>query len=201
MVEVPPLSFRAAITSFNEEARTIELIFSTGAPVQRYDWSTGKRYLEQLSMDPKAVRLTRLNEAGPLLDAHNGWSVRDQLGAVVEGLARIDKGKGLATVRFSSRDDVTPILQDVREKIIRSVSVGYNVHKYEEEVGNGNKLPIRTATDWEPFEVSFVPMPADIGAKARREEIATNSCVIVRAYSDEDRMRRFRFALATSRVA
>lgn len=202
-IDVPPLSLRAEVASFNEEARTVDLIFSTGAAVERFDWMSGKRYLEKLAITPDALRLERLNAGAPLLDSHSAWSVADQLGAVVPGTARIEKGKALATVKFSGRAAVQDILQDVRDGIIRSVSVGYRVHKFEEEEAKGNKLPVRTAVDWEPYEISMVSMPADTGAKVRREGVETNQCVLVTrqqdspmANADADRQRRFRLAQA-----
>jgi len=182
VVEMSPLSLRAdvALKSLNDEARTVELVFSTGAAVQRYDWMSGTRYLEILSLDPESVRIDRLNEGGPLLDSHSAWSVADQLGAVVPGSVNLTKKEARATVRFSKREAVEPVWQDVRDGIIRSVSVGYRVYKFEEIAGNGDKLPVRKATDWEPFEVSMVSMPADAGAKVRGEKPAgTNSCEIV----------------------
>jgi phage major head subunit gpT-like protein len=76
----------------------------------------------------------------------------------------------------------------VRDGLIRSVSVGYRVHKFEETVsGKDNKLPIRTATDWEPFEVSMVPIPADPGAKTRGSGPAdANPCEIVTRAQEPD---------------
>lgn len=198
-VDLPALSVRAEVGGVNDEARTVDLIFSTGAGVLRMDPWTGKRYLEVLSMDPKHIRLDRLNAGGPLLDSHSAWSVGDVLGAVEPGSARIEKGKGLATVKFSKRASVEPIFQDVRDGIIRHVSVGYRVHKFEETVPKDGGNPTRTAIDWEPFEVSMVPMPADAGARVRTDKSHTNPCVILTDGSpvdDADRMRRFRLALA-----
>lgn len=197
-IDVPPLSVRAEIGSVNEEARTVELIFSTGAGVERMDWYSGKRYLEVLSLEPKHVRLDRLNAAGPLLDAHSAWSVGDILGAVVRGSARVEKGKAIATVKFSKREAVDAIFRDVQDGIITSVSVGYRVHKFEEETGKDNKLPVRTAVDWEPFEVSLVPMPADAGARVRADKSNTNRCALVSRTSDEDRGRRLQLAKVRS---
>lgn len=198
-IEMPPLSIRAQVSSYNEDDRTAEVIFSTGAAVERYDWMSGKRYLEKLAMTPEALRLDRLNAGAPLLDSHSSWSVTDQLGAVVPGTARVEKGKAIATVKFSGREAVAPILQDVREGIITSVSVGYRVHKFEEET-KGNKIPVRTAVDWEPFEISMVSMPADTGAKVRNDQVAMNTCVLVQrntvAEADADRNRRFQLAQA-----
>ena len=204
VVDLPALSVRAVVSpnSVNVEARTVDLIFSTGAAVDRMDYWSGKRYREVLSMDPKAVRLERLNAGAPLLDSHSSYSLTDILGTVVPGTARIEKGKGLVTVRFSKRDAVEPIWQDVRDGIISNVSVGYRVHKFEEDSSKDNKVPTRTATDWEPFEVSMVPMPADAGAKVRNgDKSDTNPCVIVtHDHADEDRMRRFRLAAAQTRA-
>jgi hypothetical protein len=197
-VEIPPLSVRANVATVDEAARTVELIFSTGAPVDRFDWMSGKRFIEKLSLDPKHVRTERLNSGAPLLNAHSAYSLQDQIGVVESGSIRITGKEGRATVRFSKRADVEPIWGDVRDGIIRSVSVGYRVHKFEEEQGKNNALPVRTAVDWEPYEISMVPMPADTGARVRNEEKAiTNPCVIVtRDASDDDRDRRFKFLSA-----
>jgi hypothetical protein len=199
-IDLPPLCVRAELGSVNEEARTVELVFSTGAAVPRYDYWSGKRYLEVLSLDPKHVRLDRLNAGAPLLDTHSAWSVADVLGAVEPTTARVDKGKGIAIVRFSKRESVESIWQDVRDRIIRNVSVGYNVYKFEEVEGKNNKLPVRTAIDWEPFEISMVPMPADIGARVRSgDRSLATPCVILTSkptLTDGDRLRRLHLAQA-----
>jgi hypothetical protein len=190
-IDLPALCVRAAVGSIDADARTVELIFSTGAPVDRFDFWSGKRYREVLSMKPEHVRLERLNAGGPLLDAHSAWSVGDVLGTVEPGTARIEKGKGVATVRFSKRDAVEPVWQDVKDGIIRSVSVGYRVHKFEEDASRDEKIPTRTAIDWKPYEVSMVPMPADTGARVRSgDKSGTNPCVILPQMTDGGRHRR-----------
>lgn len=190
VVNLPPLCVRAAIqpASLNADARTVDLIFSTGAAVERRDWWTGDRYIEKLSLDPSAVRLDRLNAGAPLLDSHSAYSVHDMLGAVVSGTAKVVKSQGLATVQFSQRDEVTPIWRDVQDGLIRNVSVGYRVYAFEEVAGKNGAIPTRTATDWEPFEISMVPMPADAGAQTRGAAAAeTNPCQItVRGVAPSD---------------
>lgn len=189
-IDLLPLAIRADVQTINTETRTAELIFSTGAPVDRFDWLSGKRYREVLSMKPGHIRMDRLNAGAPLLDSHSAYSVGDQLGAIVRGTARLDKGQALATVRFSKRAAVEPIFQDVQDGIISAVSVGYRVHRFEETEGRDGAVATRLATDWEPFEVSLVSMPADAGAKVREgDKSQTNSCVIVRAIADGDRRR------------
>lgn len=190
-----PLAFRADLGSSDAEKRTVDLIFSTGAAVTRYDYSTGKRYREVLSMEAGHVRLQRLNAVGNLLDSHSAWSVGDVLGAIEPGSARIEKGKGLATVRFSQRAAVKDVFQDVIDKILRSVSVGYNVYRYVEDAGKDSQIPTRTAIDWEPYEISLVPMPADVGATVRSKALS-HLCVIEPRQDDADRLRHFRLANA-----
>lgn len=182
VVDMAPLSLRASVAppaSIDDESREVEITFSTGADVERYDWDAGRRYVERLSMDPAHMRIERLNAGGPLLDSHSAWSVSDMLGAVVPGSVVVAKGEGRARVRFSRREAVEGVWQDVKDGLVRSVSVGYRIYKYEETAPKGNKLPVRLATDWEPFEVSMVPIPADAAAATRGAKLAdTNQCEI-----------------------
>ncbi len=151
--------------TINVEERTVELVWSTGAQVRRASWSRGD-YIEELSMAPGAVRMERLNKGAPLLDAHDSYSLRSQIGVVQR--AWLNGNEGRALVKFSRRDDVEDIFQDVRDGIYRNVSVGYVVHKTErDETG---EVPVERAVDWEPYEVSLVPIPADAGAQVRSEE-------------------------------
>jgi hypothetical protein len=181
-IELAALDFRAAIAAVDEVDRTVDLIFSTGADVVRSDWGTGERYMERLSLNPKHVRLDRLNSGAPLLNNHNAETLRDQIGVVVAGSAIVDGREGRASVRFSKRPDVAPLYQDVRDRIVRNVSVGYRVHRFEETRRAGD-LPLRLATDWEPYEISLVPMGADAGARVRDAGagVQTNRCVLVTA--------------------
>lgn len=196
-VDLSPLCMRAALGTINDEARTVQLVFSTGAPVERMDYWTGKRYIEKLSLKPEAIRLDRLNAGAPLLDAHSAYSIADQIGVVESGSVKLTAKEARATVRFSKREAVDPIFQDVRDGIIKNVSIGYRVYTFE-ETETDNKIPTRTATDWEPYEISMVPMPADAGAQVRSgDKSNTNQCVIVRAFdSDADRFRALRLARA-----
>lgn len=151
--------------TINVEERTVEVVWTTGAQVKRASWSRGD-YIEELSLAPDAVRLDRLNKGAPLLDSHDSLGLRNVMGVVER--AWLNGSEGRALVRFSRRDDVEPIFQDVRDGILRNISVGYKTHRTErDESGN---LPIERAVDWEPYELSLVPIPADAGAQVRSEE-------------------------------
>jgi hypothetical protein len=168
-IDLPPLCVRASVSpsSINDEQRTVDVTFSTGAPVTRFDWETGERYIERLSMDPAHMRLDRINSGGPVLDSHSGYRIANVLGVVEDGTAKVAGKKGVATLRFSRRPEVNSVWTDVRDRVLRNVSVGYYVHAYEERAGKDGGLKTRTAVDWEPYEISMVPMPADVGAQTR----------------------------------
>jgi len=189
-IEMGPMLRQAEVRAdrIDPEARTAEVVFSTGAAVDRFDWWTGKRYIETLSLEPGHVRLKRINNSAPLLDAHSSYELRNQIGVVVPTSARIEGGKGTATVRFSKRADVEPLFQDVVDGIVRNVSVGYKVHKFEITAEEG-KPELRHAVDWEPYEISAVPMGADDGAKFRGQKPTdTNPCQVVTRGAKETRM-------------
>lgn len=145
---------------------TAQLVFAAGAAVRRYDWYRERHYVEQLVVEPAAVRMERLKRGAPLLNTHSACDLEAQLG-VVEN-PTIDGGEGLCDVTFSRRDSVAGYVQDVADGIIRNVSVGYVRHRVEmvapeEEGGDW----IYRIVDWEPYEVSLVPIPADMDCQVR----------------------------------
>lgn len=155
-------------STFDEASRTVTLRWTTGAEVRRESWFDGP-FVEQLSTDPKHVRLDRLNSGAALLDSHDSRSLSAVLGVVER--AWLEDGSGYAKVRFSSRPEVEPVLNDVRDGILRNVSVGYQIHKTERD--EGSNPPTLRVTDWEPHELSLVSVPADPGAQVRGAALNT----------------------------
>ncbi|MGF6694763.1 phage head maturation protease [Metapseudomonas resinovorans] len=164
--ETPMLSLRAAVRpeTVDIEARTVELVWTTGAKGRRWNWDIGY-YLEELEVSDAAVNLERLNNGAPLLSVHNQWELRSVL-AVVEK-AWLENGEGRAIVRFSQREDADEVFRDVKDGILRNISVGYSVHHYALVEGGDDALPLYRADDWEPMELSLVPIGFDDGAKVR----------------------------------
>ena len=111
--------------SANDDARTIDAVWYTGAQVPRFDWRTGEEY--DLILDMKGCRIDRLNNGGPVLDSHQAYGVDSQLGVVRKAWAK--KATGLATVQFSKRDAVTPVWNDVKAGIIQNLSPGMWIYK------------------------------------------------------------------------
>ncbi len=150
------------------EARTVEVVWSTGAPVRRRDMAGP--YIERLSLAPEAVDLSRL-EGASVLDAHRQTAVRDVLGSVRSAV--VDGKRGTALIQFSARPEVEPVWQDVLAGILRHVSVGYSVEEWAETTENGAR--VLTAVRWTPHEISLVPTPADPGAHIRMETEMTET--------------------------
>lgn len=164
--EIVPLDMRAEFqpATINKEKRTIELVWSTGATVRRGGFFTDP-FDEELAMDPANIRMDRLNRGAPLLNSHSQYDLSNVMGVVER--AWIENGVGKATVRFSQRDDVGTIFKDVEDGVIRNVSVGYRVYKYQDVTKDDSRIKTFRAVDWEPFEISLVPIPADAAAQVR----------------------------------
>jgi len=138
---------RTEVTSFSEvEDRSFEFPFSSEYPVARYFGN------EVLSHEDRSADLARLNDGAPLLFNHNP----DKVVGVVER-AWIDgsKKRGYVKVRFSRNSFAKEVMADVKDGVLRGVSFGYAINKMEERGDNF------VATEWSPYEVSVVSIPAD----------------------------------------
>ena len=130
-LKLNPAQLRAGFVpeSYNEDQKTIDVVWSTGAKVKRYSWDGP--YYEELSMKKDNVRLERLNAGAPVLNNHDTWRGLNDVIGVVES-ASIKGGEGRATLRLSSRPELAGVVEDIKSGIIRNISVGYVVHKFEE---------------------------------------------------------------------
>lgn len=152
----PGTRFERALTFEREavdvERRTVELSFCSEAPYERF-WGT-----EILDCQPSSIRLGRLRAGGPLLVDHD---TRDHVG-VIESV-RIDADRvGRAVVRFGKSARADEVFNDVVDGIRRSVSVGYVIHKAVlVEMDESGERGTYRVTDWEPYELSIVSVPAD----------------------------------------
>lgn len=141
------LSFE--VRAVNEESRTVELSFSSEQPYERW-WGT-----EILDHGPQSVRLGRLNSGAALLVNHD---TDDQVGVVER--AWLDGRRGRAIVRFGRSAFAEEVFQDVRDGIRKLVSVGYQILSIVLESTRDGQETYRV-TEWEPYEISLVAVPAD----------------------------------------
>jgi HK97 family phage major capsid protein len=170
-------SFTVTQRAVDDDKRTVEIAFSSEEPYERWFGS------EVLDHSPQSVRLDRLNGGAAVLVNHDS---RDQVG-VVES-ARIDGDKrGRAVIRFSRSQRGEEIFQDVKDDIRQLVSVGYQIHKYEVTERKGESDLVRVS-DWEPFELSIVSIPADasvgVGRSADPSTPETSKLEIKESFMD-----------------
>ncbi len=166
----PVLAARAlaAPATVDAAARTVEVIWSTGARARNFVPPLGP-ILEELDMAPAAVRMDGLRGGrAPVLDSHRRGGSHDVLGRVIA--ARIEAGRGYATLKFSRAADVEPVWQRIADGTLQSVSVGYRVHRYEQLTDPATGQTVHRAVDWEPYEISVVPIPVDPAAAIRGED-------------------------------
>lgn len=151
------MTFEVRAESINEDNRTVEMSFSSDEPYERW-WG-----VEILDHKSSAVRLGRLNGSAALLMDHN---IRDQVGVVEK--AWIKGKKGYAIVRFGKSARAEEIWQDVKDGIRKLVSVGYRIHELILDKEKDGQQTYR-ATDWEPYEISIVAVPADTSVGVGRD--------------------------------
>ena len=185
-VALPMQLRRAPIlpATVNTEARSVDVVFTTGAAVRRRRWTgwdTSVPFDEILEVSDRAVDLTRLNAGAPALDSHSVWSSHSQVGVVER--AWIEGKEGKATIRFpregldQAADRMFGLISD---GIIRNVSVGYSIERVKvvEPVAKG-EVEQRIVERWTPLEVSFVTVPADPRAQVRAADQASYPVEIV----------------------
>jgi HK97 family phage major capsid protein/HK97 family phage prohead protease len=147
----------------------LKLSASSEYPVDRWGMT------EILSHDPGAVRLDRAKGGNmPILFNHN-WD--DPVG-MVNGATVADGRLQLEGGLFD-----TDRAADIAKMIdggLHNVSIGYQIHEITENRDNDTY----TATDWEPYEVSIVTVPADPTVGVGRDAAGIKFPVRVKAMPD-----------------
>ncbi|MDF2621412.1 MAG: peptidase phage prohead [Xanthobacteraceae bacterium] len=158
--------------SVRAEARTVDVVFTTGASVRRRRWIGWDDHVdfdEILVVSREAVNLERFERGGPVLDSHNTWSTRAQI-AVVER-AWIENGRGYATIRFPTAGidpEADRFFALVQDKQRQNISVGYSIDEVRIERGERrDEIEKWFVERWTPYEISFVTVGADARAQVR----------------------------------
>ncbi len=140
------------------ENRTVHISISSETAVLRQTFFS-EPWLETLGHKRGEVNLDRLKN-GATLHYNHSRDRADRLG-VVESATIVDK-RIEVDVRFSKNKRVNDVWDDVRDGILRNVSVGYRINerKLMREGATGGPDEFRI-TSWTPMEVSFVDIPAD----------------------------------------
>jgi HK97 family phage major capsid protein len=160
------IAFDRALT-VDEENRTVaDIALTSENPI--YHWFG---YLI-LDHSKKSIRLDRLKTDGPVLWCHDR---KQQIGRWLKPTIDEKEGKLRATAKFSRVGLGAEKFEDVKDEICQSISCGFYIYDVEPEIDTRTNeqmykdgTPVFRSMDWEPFEASFEPTPADTNAGVNR---------------------------------
>lgn len=161
--------------SIDEEARTIELVMTTGQAGKRYHWDIGE-YMEELEISTSAIRTERLDKGLSVCDNHDTYTgAKGVYGVTIPTQGgnfsySISNGELRGKVKFADDADAETIWQRVKQGILRHWSIGYDVHEFAVRMIEG-ALPHYTAIDWTPLELSIVPVSFETTNGSRTKPI------------------------------
>jgi hypothetical protein len=163
--------------SYDATARSVNAVLSVGSPVQRVYG------VERLRITPESIDLNRVrNGSAPLLDSHQGTSIKNVLGRIQS--AWFDKGALMGKLLFAATEEGKVAEGMVARGEINATSLGYRVEEWEITDADNNILDPEknhiswdddltyTATRFEILECSLVSVPAD--AQALIRQLATD---------------------------
>lgn len=150
--------------TLNEETRSIELAFSSEAPVER-SWGIEILGHAENEMDRGWIG----GGTAPLLLDHDARHVV----GVVESVTLGEDRKARALVRFGRSALAEEVMRDVADGIRTNVSVGYELLDIREEPAKKGEPQAYRAVRWRPLEVSLVSIPADMTVGVGREAPAS----------------------------
>jgi HK97 family phage major capsid protein/HK97 family phage prohead protease len=146
---------KSIVVRKEEKGTFLTFSASSEAPVERWFGE------EVLSHEKGSIRLDRFKRGvGPLLFNHD---MADPIG-MIDG-ARVEDSRLVVDAHLFE----TLRAQEVAAMLaggLRNVSIGYRLYEVEED----KKSERFTATDWEPYEVSIVTVPADPSVGIGRSE-------------------------------
>lgn len=138
----------------DEEKRSVEVSFSSEAPVRRWFGD------EVLLHGSGNVDLARLRSMGAALLNHNPSVIVGPLKNI-----KVEDKRGKATIVFDDDEDGERAFKKVKSGSLKGMSVGYLINKAlevkEDEKHKGIKGPAIIALRWTPYEISLTPIPAD----------------------------------------
>lgn len=144
-------------SAINDQNRSVDVSFSS-------ETDTVVRWGEPEILDhaPGSVDLTRLNSIGVVLFNHDPYT---PIGRIEN--ARIENGRGLATLVFDEDEESDRIFRKVASGTLKGISVSYTYDDYSflcdnETSADGRfKGPCLLVKRWTAIEISVVSVPAD----------------------------------------
>lgn len=150
------------------DERLVRVVASTEFAVLRQSFFAAP-WFETLGHKRAEVDLDRLKKGAPVLYNHDRFDRANRIGVVEEAKLNSKDKRIEATIRISKRADVDDIWTDIRDGILKNISVGYTVNeRVLTREGKGEPDEFRI-TSWSPAEISLVAVGADPNAQVGRD--------------------------------
>jgi len=166
-------------SSYDAEARTVQIVIATETPVRMPGWRIGidaRYYYEILDCTPGAVDLSEVETGNcPVLDSHGRWSLQDRLGVV--NRASVEGREVVLVATFGQSQAARDLEAEVAADTAPPASAGYAVSELILERYEGD-VPVYRAIRWKLTEASFTPIAADTNAGTRSDH-GQHPCIIL----------------------
>ncbi|MDP1686880.1 phage major capsid protein [Hydrogenophaga sp.] len=183
-------AFSVERASVNPNDRTVTMAFASELAYERW-WG-----IEILECTSTAMRQNRMRSGANLLCDHNTRDVIGVVESVEIGADRVVR----AVVRFGRSARAEEVFQDVIDGIRRNVSVGYAIHKAV-LVETKDGVETYRVTDWEPFEISLVSVPADptvgVGRSISHSDVQADPAPVLTPTPNQSEVRSMTEAVVT----
>lgn len=142
----------------------LTLSVSSEEPYLRASW-WDEPWIEVLGHKASEVELTRLNGGAPVLANHDRYTAVGNtplagIGAIKN--ARLEGSLLKCDITISGRKALSDLRQDIRDDLVRNVSIGYIIDDRVLVKNNGEGQPDEyRVISWTPYEISLVDVPAD----------------------------------------
>lgn len=150
------------------ETKSVRLSVSSEEPYLKWVWdSEAKDYVrayEVLGHQPGEIDFSRMKGGLVIQLGHYGR----QIGII--DAPEVKDGKLGGVVRFGHSQEAKDTEADALDGICKNMSVGYFVKEYKRDGVAADGYPIFRAVKWQPFEGSFVNVPADPTVGVGRSE-------------------------------
>lgn len=158
------LTIRAAEPGQTDDGMLrLQLSASSETPYLRSSW-WDEPWIEVLGHKAGEVELDRLNGGAAVLANHDRYTATGAtplaaIGAVER--AWLDDGRLMADLIISRRDALADLRQDIADGLVRNVSIGYQIGERTLLKAHDDAPNEYRVTNWTPFEISLVDIPAD----------------------------------------
>lgn len=141
----------------------LRLSASSETPYLRSSW-WDEPWVEVLGHKSGEINLDRLNGGAAVLANHDRYTAVGDTPLASIGVvekAWIDGDRLMADLIISRREALADLRQDIADGLIRNVSIGYQIGERTLTKAFDDQPNEYRVTNWTPFEISLVDIPAD----------------------------------------